>query len=221
MTFRRRAPRLSLYSESEIFGEEKRASVSRRRPSEAFLSDLRDLKLSDAVVHRDYGIAGAKCQLVVTPDTITIRSPGAPQNPITLEQLQSFNTPMLSRNPVLHYVFARMELAEERGLGLQSMKRRAEQAGLPLPRYAWEDPYLVLTLYASGASAAQTLSPEIFQSLSPAEREGWQWVASKETVSSSEYAEAIGVPNRTALNHLRRFTSLNLLEKIGSGPATR
>jgi transcription-repair coupling factor (superfamily II helicase) len=54
--FRLRAPRLSLYSESEIFGEEKRASVSRRRPSEAFLSDLRDLKLGDAVVHRDYGI---------------------------------------------------------------------------------------------------------------------------------------------------------------------
>ena len=58
--FRLRAPRLSLYSESEIFGDEKRASVSRRRPSEAFLSDLRDLKLGDAVVHRDYGIGQFK-----------------------------------------------------------------------------------------------------------------------------------------------------------------
>jgi transcription-repair coupling factor (superfamily II helicase) len=54
--FRLREPRLSLYAESEIFGEERRTSVSRRRPSEAFLSDLRDLKLGDAVVHRDYGI---------------------------------------------------------------------------------------------------------------------------------------------------------------------
>jgi len=54
--FRLREPRLSLYSESEIFGEEKRVTVSRRRPAEAFLSDLRDLKLGDAVVHRDYGI---------------------------------------------------------------------------------------------------------------------------------------------------------------------
>ena len=32
------------------------------------------------------------------------------------------------------YVFARMELAEERGLGLKSMKTRAEAAGVPLPR---------------------------------------------------------------------------------------
>ncbi|MEO8191760.1 MAG: transcription-repair coupling factor [Acidobacteriota bacterium] len=54
--FRMREPRVSVYSESEIFGEEKPVSTSRRRPSEAFLSDLRDLKLGDAVVHRDYGI---------------------------------------------------------------------------------------------------------------------------------------------------------------------
>src|SRR6266545_3439607 len=54
--FRLREPRLSLYSEGEIFGEERRVSVSRRRPTEAFLSDLRALKLGDAVVHRDYGI---------------------------------------------------------------------------------------------------------------------------------------------------------------------
>ncbi len=54
--FRLREPRRSVYSESEIFGEEKRTSVPRGRPTEAFLSDLRDLKLGDAVVHRDYGI---------------------------------------------------------------------------------------------------------------------------------------------------------------------
>jgi transcription-repair coupling factor (superfamily II helicase) len=54
--FRLREPRIAVYSESEIFGEEKRSAVARGRPSEAFLSDLRDLKLGDAIVHRDYGI---------------------------------------------------------------------------------------------------------------------------------------------------------------------
>ena len=54
--FRLRAPRLALYAENEIFGEEKRSPAARARLSEAFLSDLRDLKLGDAVVHRDYGI---------------------------------------------------------------------------------------------------------------------------------------------------------------------
>ena len=54
--FRLREPRLALYAEEEIFGEERRSATARRRPSEAFLSDLRDLKLGDAVVHADYGI---------------------------------------------------------------------------------------------------------------------------------------------------------------------
>ena len=54
--FRLREPRAAVYAESEIFGEERRSAVARGRPSEAFLSDLRDLKLGDAVVHRDYGI---------------------------------------------------------------------------------------------------------------------------------------------------------------------
>ena len=54
--FRLRQPRASVYAEAEIFGEERRSAVARGRPSEAFLSDLRDLKLGDAVVHRDYGI---------------------------------------------------------------------------------------------------------------------------------------------------------------------
>jgi transcription-repair coupling factor (superfamily II helicase) len=54
--FRLREPRLAVYSEEEIFGEERRSPAARRRPSEAFLSDLRDLKLGDAVVHVDYGI---------------------------------------------------------------------------------------------------------------------------------------------------------------------
>ncbi len=93
----------------------------------------------NALIHRDYDSKEAKCQLLVTADTITVKSPGSPLPSITLEQLQSFNAPMLSRNPVLHYVFAQMHMAEERGLGLRSLKSQAEKHGLPLPRYSFPD----------------------------------------------------------------------------------
>lgn len=72
--------------------------------SEKFYELVRE-GIVNALVHRNYDIAGAKCQLVVTPDTITIKSRGEPVPPFTLKQLQDFNAPMLSRNPVLHYVF--------------------------------------------------------------------------------------------------------------------
>lgn len=196
-------------------------SAARRREAQEPLFELAREGIVNALVHRDYAIEGAKCQLVVTPDTIVVKSPGAPVAPITLEQMQSFSAPMLSRNPVLHYVFARMELAEERGLGLKSMRNDAQRAHLPLPKYTWEDPYLVLTIYRSESGAVGSLDAETLASLNKAERAGWQWLTTRETATSAEYAGALKVPNRTALNHLKHFTDLGLVRKEGSGPATR
>ena len=51
--------------------------------------------LVNAIIHRDYAISGAKCQFVVSDDTIKVMSPGAPVEPITLDQMQAFNAPML------------------------------------------------------------------------------------------------------------------------------
>jgi ATP-dependent DNA helicase RecG len=175
----------------------------------------------NALIHRDYDIEGGKCQVVVTEDTITVRSPGKPPHPITLEQLQSFTAPMLSRNPELHFVFARMGMAEEMGFGLKSLKNRAEQLGLPLPRYSWDDPYLALTLYRSPEAAQRALAPDALESLSKAERKGWQWLTTQETVTAIGYAAALGIPKRTALNHLKRFAGLGLLRHTGTGPSTK
>ena len=54
--FRLRSERLTLVSEEQIFGPERTPLPSRRRASEAFVSDLRDLKSGDFVVHVDYGV---------------------------------------------------------------------------------------------------------------------------------------------------------------------
>ncbi len=97
-------------------------SGARRAEVNATLFEMVREAVVNAVIHRDYAIEGAKCQLTVTEDTIRVMSPGKPVAPITLEQMQLFKAPMLSRNPVLHYIFSRMELAEERGLGLESLR---------------------------------------------------------------------------------------------------
>jgi transcription-repair coupling factor (superfamily II helicase) len=47
---------LQIYAETDVFDEERRAPEKRRAPSKAFLSDLRDLKVGDLVVHIDHGI---------------------------------------------------------------------------------------------------------------------------------------------------------------------
>jgi len=196
-------------------------SAARRRPVNETLFELVREGMVNALVHRDYAIVGAKCQLLVTPDTITVKSPGRPVEPITLEQLQSFNAPMLSRNPVLHYVFARMELAEERGLGLKSLKTRAEAAGLPLPRYAWEAPYLVLTLYRSAAGAVRVLSPEVRDHLNADEKASWQFIVGRESVTSPALMKEMGFDERKAQRVLKALLDSGLLRRVGRGPATR
>jgi ATP-dependent DNA helicase RecG len=196
-----------------------RSDARRREVNEAFFELVRE-GIVNALVHRDYGITGAKCQLVVTVDTVTVMSPGSPLPPITLEQLQAFDAPMLSRNPVLHFVFSRMDLAEERGLGLKSMKHHAEQAGLPLPAYSWKDPYLVLTFYSSPESAARALAPEMLKSLNEDERAGWTRITTLNTISKTSYAKTTGYDARKAQRHLKRFVDLGLLRRLGSGKAT-
>ena len=174
----------------------------------------------NALIHRDYEIAGAKCQLVVTPDTIVVRSPGSPLLPVTLEKLQNFSAPMLSRNPELHYVFARMKLAEERGLGMKTFRTIPEEHGFPLPKYAFDDPYLELTLYRNQEGAVSALAPEAIKALNKDEREGWEFLASKITATKTEYAKHLGFDDRKAQRHLKKFVKLRLLRRVGAGPST-
>jgi transcription-repair coupling factor (superfamily II helicase) len=48
---------LTVYSEREIFGEDTHARERKTKPRASFLSDFRDLKVGDHVVHVDHGVA--------------------------------------------------------------------------------------------------------------------------------------------------------------------
>lgn len=175
----------------------------------------------NALIHRDYDIDGQKCQLLITSDTLQVRSPGGPFPPVTLEQLQSFRAPMKSRNPILHHIFARMGMAEEQGLGLQlSLKRAAEKRNLPLPTFTMEGDYLVLTIFRNRKAATAVLDEEKLDSLSPSEKMGWEFLAGLTGTTQSEYASKMEVTPRTAQRHLTHFVQLGLLRRVGSGPAT-
>jgi len=47
---------LQIYAEADVFEEERRAPERRKSAAKAFVSDLRDLKVGDLVVHVDHGI---------------------------------------------------------------------------------------------------------------------------------------------------------------------
>jgi len=175
----------------------------------------------NALIHRDYDIEGAKCQIVVTEDTVQVKSPGMPPAPIKLEQLQSFTAPMLSRNPGLHFVFARMQMAEEQGMGIGTMRDRAKELGLPLPKYTWDAPYLVLKLYRSAESAMHEITDDVLKDLNLNEKATWQFVASRESFTSSEVMDQLGFDDRKVQRVLKKLMKGKLVRRIGKGPATR
>jgi len=114
-----------------------------------------------------------------------------------------------------------MALAEERGLGLKSMKARAEAAGLPLPRFAWQAPYLVLTLYRSAAGAVRDLSPSVLARLNTDEKASWQFIVGRESVTSPALVKEMGFDERKAQRVLKALLTSGLLRRVGRGPATR
>jgi ATP-dependent DNA helicase RecG len=173
----------------------------------------------NALVHRDYEIEGAKVQLRVTPQSVSILSPGAPVPPITLDQIESFSAPTLSRNPKLHHVFQQMGLAEEAGFGMRTMRALRGKVGGVVPTISFVDPYLVLTLYTS-VEAAATEVPSA-RLLTPEELQGWALLLSVGSITRREYASQLDLPARTALRHLARFVELGLASREGVGRGTR
>ena len=174
----------------------------------------------NALVHRDYDLLGATCHLVVTADTVTVRSPGAPLAPITVEQMQAFTAPMYNRNPKLQFAFGGTKLVEGRGFGMRTLGEAAMKYGVPVPKYAFDGLYLNLTIYRNAQAPLQALGAAVLAELSKSERSGWEWLASKGNAKSSEYAAALGVDDRTARRHLNQFLKLSLVRKTGSGPST-
>jgi len=189
------------------------------RPALAF--ELVREAVINALVHRDYDLSGATCHLVVTADTVTVRSPGAPLLPITVEQMQAFTAPMYNRNPKLQFAFGGTKLVEGRGFGMRTFGEAAKKHGLPVPKYAFDGLYLNLTIYRHLQAAASALKADVLNALNEDEKRSWGFLATKTSVSRKEYAEHMGFDSRKAQRHIKRFVELGLLRKVGASSSTQ
>ncbi len=193
------------------------SSFKRKNVPDFPIEVLREAVLN-AIVHRDYEIAGAKSSLEIDDEKIVVKSPGAPLPSISLEQLNTFTAPSISRNPVIAYVFNLMNYVEETGFGMKSMRSLGETYKLPLPEYAFEEPFLTLT-FPRNFEAVKKVShhPELAE-LNEEELEGYEYIKLKGTVTRKQYQDAFEIESdKKAERHLRKMTELNLIRRIGSG----
>jgi ATP-dependent DNA helicase RecG len=89
--------------------------------------------LVNAVAHRDYSLTGASIEVWMFDDHITVRSPGLPPAPVTLEQLRQQKSIHFSRNPLIVRALADLGYLREMGEGVPRMFQEMETYGLHPP----------------------------------------------------------------------------------------
>lgn len=103
---------------------------------------------------------------------------------------------------------------------MRTFGEAAAKHGLPVPRYSFDGLYLNLTIYRRARAAVEALKPDLLEALNDDGRKGWEYLATKTSVTRKEYAEHLGFDARKAQRHLRRFIELGLLRKVGASSST-
>jgi ATP-dependent DNA helicase RecG len=175
----------------------------------------------NALVHRDYEIAQAKCELKINDDKIVVTSPGKPLPAITLDELNTFQAPSLSRNPILTYVFSLMDYVEEKGFGMKTFKSLNKEYGLPIPKYTFKNPFLTLTFPRNSEAIKEFIKQTSINELDKNELKAFEIFRAKQLVTKFQFVEYTRFSTRTAERLLKRFVDLKLIRVQGAGRSTK
>jgi ATP-dependent DNA helicase RecG len=176
--------------------------------------------VANAVIHRDYTIAGATNYLYIDPERIIVRSPGTPFLPITLDDLKKFDAPSLSRNPKIMYVFNQMHLAEQRGIGLRNMKHLPEE-GFPLPAFEMKAGMLEITFGRTKEFIAKKAGLKNLNKLSDEDKNGYLFIQQKGELSRGEFASEFGLNDKAAQRRLAKLVEMKLIVMTGDKKGAR
>ena len=198
--------------EKELTSWISRKKAKREKIYEYPLEVIREI-VTNAILHRDYTLESAPIYVEINDDAIVVKSPGYPVRPLTLQQIETFSAPSLSRNPKIIYVFDKFDLAEQRGLGFKTVRSLPDKE-IPLPKVTFENPYLVLTMPFAYSEKNRNNQYAVLE-------KGIDFAKTHDLFSKQEYAEGLSLSERTAERQLQQLTKQNIVVKEGAGPSTK
>lgn len=205
----------------KVLPSSKDTSSFKRKDVPDFPIEVLREAIVNALVHRDYEIEGAKCEIKIDENKIIVTSPGEPLPAITLDELNTFDAPSLSRNPIITYAFSLMDYVEEKGFGMKTFKSLNKQYGLPIPKYSFKVPFLTLTFPRTSDAVKDVMDKDAIDELSTDELKNFEIFREKRPVSKSEFAEFADLTTRTAERYLKRYVDFNLIKVVGGGKYTK
>lgn len=108
--------------------------------------------VANAVAHRSYEHAGSAIRIDLNPAQVTITSPGALPEPVTLENIRFQQA---ARNDRLLGALRRLGLAEDLGKGIDRMEDDMAAELLQPPEFVEDGSFFSVTLKISGAVTAR------------------------------------------------------------------
>ena len=191
-----------------------RVGAERKKVYDYPLEVIREL-IGNAVIHRDYGLKGAPVYFEINDQSIVIKSPGLPEPPVSLEQIISFSAPSFSRNPVIMYVLDKLDYAEQRGLGFETVKDLTKN-NMPLPIVKYKAPYIEMVLPLTMNDAGK-----MYGDLSEKELKVLEFIRVHGEVSSAEIQKQYGLEQKPVSRILAKLKDKSYIESVGQARNTR
>lgn len=185
-----------------------REEAERKKVYDYPLEVIREL-IGNAVVHRDYSLKGAPVYFEINDQSIIIKSPGLPEPPVSLDQIMSFTAPSFSRNPVIMYVLDKLDYAEQRGLGFETVKDLPKK-NIPLPIVKYNAPYIEVELPLSMKAAES-----IYGDSSEKEIKVLEYIRTNEPVIRSDIETLLDIDNKKAVRMLNKLIEKGLIMSHG------
>ena len=194
-------------------------SKGQREEKADFPIDVLREAIANAIIHRDYENEKSTNYLSISPDKIIVRSPGNLENPLTIADLETFDAPSISRNPKIMFVFNKMELAEQRGIGLKNMGQ-LNKRGFPLPSFDLKAGMLQVTFGRTKDFIAEVKGVDS-SSLSQEDKNGLLFIQENKEISVSDYASHFTLEPKTANRRLKNLVEKGLVSQTGEKRGTR
>ena len=179
--------------------------------------------LLNALMHRDYSIAGTQVSVDIFDDRVEITNPGGLAKGLTQKALGKGLS--IRRNELIADLFSRLHMVERAGSGIRRMKRFLAEAGLQEPQFEIDgffravfrrSPEFALKASTTAKEAAETAAQKTTQiATQKTTQKILTAIAANPKITRKELAQHLGITADGIKYHLRQMQRLRVIQRVG------
>ncbi|MFH1173504.1 MAG: ATP-binding protein [archaeon] len=165
---------------------------------------------ANAIIHRDYARTGTNISVEVYDDRLLISSPGGLPKGLSKKE---FGKISIRRNELIADFFYRMGKVERAGTGIQRMKDKMKEAGLPEPSFEVEN-FFIVTMQRT----QEGIKPKS-ETLTPKQEQILALLKENPSLTQAKLAEKLGDTQRHIQRIIVELKKRDFIEHTGSKKA--